>query len=273
MTAASTLARAQTRVFLSHAGADTDAAAVFADVLRRAGVEVWFDKDSLPPGARWMEVLEQEIENSSAMVVYIGQVGVQHWVDREVRFALELNTRAPSAFKVIPVFGVGADPSILPPFLRQHQGIHVQAPDAISRLLEVLGDDAEQPVVPSAYWSNHSPFRSLTSFRTDDAWLFFGRDQEIADLVERLQRSRVLFVIGNSGSGKSSLIRAGLIPALRRGRFGANGSSDEPWRIAVIRPGADPFGELVDGLPGQLAPGILPADRYRLITEWRQNFS
>ena len=76
-----------------------------------------------------------------------------------------------------------------------------------------------KPAVPSEYWATHSPFRSLQSFDPDDAWLFFGRDRDTSELVERLQRSRVLVVIGNSGSGKSSLVRAGLIPALQRGRF------------------------------------------------------
>jgi hypothetical protein len=69
------------------------------------------------------------------------------------------------------------------------------------------------------YWRRHSPFRGLQVFEAEDAWLFFGRDEETDDLLARLRRSPVLTVIGNSGCGKSSLIRAGLIPALRAGRF------------------------------------------------------
>ena len=91
------------RVFLSHAGADTQAAHQFAEMLRRNGVDVWFDKDNLRPGDRWMATLEDAIEQSSAMLVYVGRLGVQAWVDREVRFGLVRNTRDPDAFKLIPV--------------------------------------------------------------------------------------------------------------------------------------------------------------------------
>ena len=71
LAADSTMVPPPTRVFLSHAGADTDAARAFAEILRRNGVDVWFDRDSLQPGDRWMEALEKAIQNSSAMVVYV----------------------------------------------------------------------------------------------------------------------------------------------------------------------------------------------------------
>jgi WD40 repeat protein len=261
----------QTRVFLSHTGADTDAARAFAEILRRNGIDVWFDKDNLKPGDRWMESLETAIAASSAMVVYVGRLGVQHWVDREVRYGLELNTREGDRFKLIPVLDDRAEFSGLPPFLSQQQGIRASDPDAIRKLLDVLHGDGTR-AVPTAYWATHSPFRSLQSFEPDDAWLFFGRDRDTGDLLDRLQTAHVLMVIGNSGSGKSSLLRAGLVPALRRGRLSINGQVAEQWRIAIFRPGADPFGELVDHLPAQLASDLPPAHRDELITRWRQTF-
>jgi hypothetical protein len=56
-------------VFLSHSGADTAAARGFARLLRRNGVDVWLDRDSLQPGDRWMETVEEVIGQSSALVV------------------------------------------------------------------------------------------------------------------------------------------------------------------------------------------------------------
>jgi hypothetical protein len=205
------------------------------------------------------------------MVVYVGRLGVQYWVDREVRVGLELNTRDPYRFKLIPVLGDGADVTRLPPFLRQHQGIRADDPHAIRRLVETLHGQGG-PAVPATYWATHSPFRSLHAFEPEDAWLFFGRDHEVGELLDRVARARVQIVIGNSGSGKSSLIRAGLIPALQRGRLQSNGHAVERWRIAMFRPGSDPFGELVDRLPGQLAPAPAPAERDALITRWRETF-
>jgi hypothetical protein len=61
-------------IFLSHAGADTQAACQFAAILRRNGLDVWFDKDSLQPGDAWMATLEEAISHASAMIVYIGRL-------------------------------------------------------------------------------------------------------------------------------------------------------------------------------------------------------
>jgi tetratricopeptide (TPR) repeat protein len=86
-----------------------------------------------------------------------------------------------------------------------------------------------------------NPFPGLRPFETDEYRLFFGREGQSDELLARLQRSRFLAVVGTSGSGKSSLIRAGLMPALRGGMMRGAGSG---WRIAVMRPGGDPAGNL-----------------------------
>lgn len=86
-----------------------------------------------------------------------------------------------------------------------------------------------------------NPFPGLRPFETDEYRLFFGREGQSDALLARLQRTRFLAVVGTSGSGKSSLIRAGLMPALRGGMMAGTGSG---WRIAVMRPGGDPIGNL-----------------------------
>ncbi len=121
------------------------------------------------------------------------------------------------------------------------------------------------------YWKSHSPFRALRSFETQDSWLFFGRDPETNELLARLARAPLLMVIGNSGSGKSSLIRAGLVPALQAGRFSSHGSQVDSWRIAVFRPSAAPFDYLAETLPGQLMPELGPRELKDLIQDCREN--
>ena len=106
------------------------------------------------------------------------------------------------------------------------------------------------------YWVRHSPFRSLQSFQSEDAWLFFGREAETQDLLDRLDRFPVLALLGNSGSGKSSLVRAGLVPALHAGRFSQHGAPVYSWRVAVFRPSSAPFDYLAEVLPKQLAPSL-----------------
>jgi WD40 repeat protein len=84
----------------------------------------------------------------------------------------------------------------------------------------------------------NNPFPGLRSFEESDALLFFGRDAEIASLAERLLQQRFLAVIGYSGCGKSSLVRAGLVPLLRQGILSTR---FDRWYIATMRPGDGPL--------------------------------
>ena len=90
-----------------------------------------------------------------------------------------------------------------------------------------------------------NPFPGLRPFETDEYRLFFGREGQSDALIARLERSHFLAVVGTSGSGKSSLVRAGLLPALRGGLMAGAGSG---WRIAIMRPGSDPIANLAAAL-------------------------
>ena len=84
------------------------------------------------------------------------------------------------------------------------------------------------------------PFKGLASFEADDARYFFGRERLVAELVARLVGAPLLGVVGPSGSGKSSVVRAGLLPALAEGVL----PGSERWPQVVIRPGEHPSREL-----------------------------
>jgi WD40 repeat protein/DNA-binding SARP family transcriptional activator len=103
-----------------------------------------------------------------------------------------------------------------------------------------------------------NPYKGLLPFTEDDAEVFFGREDLVARLAGRLADGcRLLAVVGPSGSGKSSLVRAGLVPALAAGAV----EGSERWRVAVLTPGADPVAALVRGL-GQLdGDGLLVVDQ------------
>lgn len=86
-----------------------------------------------------------------------------------------------------------------------------------------------------------NPFKGLQAFSEEDSDVFFGRDRLVAEIVRRVsQGNPLLSLIGSSGSGKSSVLRAGLIPAVRKGVLG----DTQTWRIAVMVPGARPSAEL-----------------------------
>ena len=86
------------------------------------------------------------------------------------------------------------------------------------------------------------PFKGLASFDVADAPYFFGRERVVAELVARLVGAPLLGVVGPSGSGKSSVVRAGLLPELAHGVL--PGSAD--WEQVVMRPGEHPLRELAD---------------------------
>ena len=85
-----------------------------------------------------------------------------------------------------------------------------------------------------------NPYRGLRAFREEDTHLFFGRDSLIASLITAVGKEPIVTVIGPSGSGKSSVVRSGLIPALRKEAL--PGSAN--WLIASMFPGSHPFIEL-----------------------------
>ena len=90
-----------------------------------------------------------------------------------------------------------------------------------------------------------NPFPGLRPFEIDESHLFFGRDGQSEQLIGKLSRTHFLAVVGTSGSGKSSLVRAGFLPALHGGFMTNAGSA---WRVAIVRPGNDPIGNLARAL-------------------------
>lgn len=89
------------------------------------------------------------------------------------------------------------------------------------------------------------PYPGLRPFEPDEALKFYGRETHTAELLRRLSENRFIAVVGNSGSGKSSLVKAGLLPALYRGRL--IGATSQ-WRICIMRPGDAPMKSLAQSL-------------------------
>jgi hypothetical protein len=136
-------------------------------------------------------------------------------------------------------------------------GVNLNAGDAVNIGGDVVGRDkittngytAEQVATLLAElgrsfnpkpFTGRCPYQGLTTFSEDDADLFFGRESLIADLVARIATVPWLVVAGPSGSGKSSLVRAGVIPALKRGALPAS----DRWLYATLTPGRDPIESL-----------------------------
>ena len=84
------------------------------------------------------------------------------------------------------------------------------------------------------------PWRGLAAYDVDDARWYAGRERLVAEVLSRMPGTRLLALVGASGSGKSSLMRAGLLAALRRDLLPGSAA----WRVVTLRPGAHPMREL-----------------------------
>jgi hypothetical protein len=89
--------------------------------------------------------------------------------------------------------------------------------------------------------SARMPYPGLRSFRREESDLFFGREDCINTMVDRLAATRLLAVLGSSGTGKSSVVKTGLLDALDLGVMAQAGSA---WRVVDFRPGSTPFANL-----------------------------
>ena len=136
---------------------------------------------------------------------------------------------------------------------------HVDAALAESMYLAGTGDDMDAlPMADLGPAGLACPYKGLAAFEPEDAEFFFGREALVAELAARLAGSRFLAVVGPSGSGKSSIVRAGLLPAMWTGAL--PGSSD--WHTIVLTPGPHPLEELAVrmSLLGDFAPGAVLRD-------------
>lgn len=231
-------------VFLSHNSRDRPVVERIALRLKRAGLEPWLDKWSLTPGGEWQRELGAGLDASAACAVFVGPQDLGAWELQELAVALDRAVRQ-RTFRVFPVLLPDVeepfDPNRLPHFLRARTWVDFRRGSDDGRALQDLINAVKGvpfgPDVPVAPMVDVVPYRGLRMFGEEDAQFFFGRDREVQRLREKLKGSRFVAVLGSSGSGKSSLVQAGLVPELRAVAL----ARGEQWQVCVLRPGAAPL--------------------------------
>jgi WD40 repeat protein/DNA-binding SARP family transcriptional activator len=141
--------------------------------------------------------------------------------------------------------------------LRKELGVEPES--ATRQLHEAILNDALPPV---DLGQPQNPYRSLHAFTAADADRFFGRERYIAALIDAIQRQPFVIVVGPSGSGKSSLVHAGLMA--RVASLHGNTDVDQPfsvnmWRVVQFRPSGNPFFSLAAALAGPNPDKALPS--------------
>jgi hypothetical protein len=251
-------------IFLSYAGLDREIATQVALGLKGAGVEVWWDREGIGWGDNWIQKLEDALTQCGGYVILVGSSGVRRWVKFELSLAIKRHIE--QELPIFPLLLSGVTPDSLPPFLAT-----LQAEPLPAKLSDIdYGGLAQRlshkvpgqvPLVTPAIPSDVCPFPGLEAFGEDEAQFFFGRQKETLDAVSCLGLGldgvyrRWLQVEGTSGVGKSSLVRAGLIPTIKKGWAGSTEAGTwRGWRVVEpMRPGADPILNLSEALSKGLA--------------------
>jgi hypothetical protein len=200
-----------------------------ADWLRLNGFEapfLDFDKHAgIPPGADWERTLYREIASSQALLI----VQSSHWDASKWCFAEFTQARAlgKPIFQLVGVPGAGDSDDLASraPITSDLQQLDLrhERDAGLAALARELTALALSDRGGFAWDASRSPYPGLLSFDQEDAAVYFGRDQDIRELIEQLQvlrihgSGRLVVVLGASGSGKSSLLRAGVLPRLARG--------------------------------------------------------
>jgi hypothetical protein len=253
-------------VFFSYAGSDRDTAVAIVERLKAAGVDIWHDVEGIGWGENWVERLQNAMDGCAAYIILVGKGGVHRWVKAELGYALRRHFE--EDLPILPLLTGGAGPEQLPPFLSIFQAESLPTDPDESFFARLAGRLREAALTTEkasrSKPSEVCPYPGLEAYDENTAGFFFGRQTETLDCLRLLGRTRDgvyrrwLHIDGPSGVGKSSLVRAGIIPAVRRGWIEEESAGQvREWLVAVMRPGTEPLKNLSVELARTLsaAPG------------------
>ncbi|MCY1390223.1 Protein TolB [compost metagenome] len=236
------------RIFLSHSSTNNAQALALGKWLETQGWSDYFldiDEDrGIAPGERWMAALAGAVDRCEAVIFLVSPA----WRDSKYCFAefyqaknlgkrifgvivepialATLPTQMTAEWQVCDLTDI-SDQLIFPVELKPvvphtHVGFPHAGLDALARGLRKAGLDPATFVWPPEHDSGRSPYPGLRALEEDDAAVFFGREAALVRAIDQLRRVRergvesFFIILGASGAGKSSFLRAGLVPRLRR---------------------------------------------------------
>ncbi|MBX3084504.1 MAG: SUMF1/EgtB/PvdO family nonheme iron enzyme [Anaerolineae bacterium] len=254
-------------LFVSYSRADYEFVQRLIGDLQRNNITVWVDREKLKPGTRnWEKAIKTALgESHTVLMVASPDSAESDYVADEIEYA-ELEGCA-----VLPIWASGEQWHRCVPLGRgKMQYIDMRGELYSSKLSELLGQITvttnKEFVVPATKTTEvppsadapitlllkepRNPYKGLKAFTTADAGDFFGRQDLVVTLVERLKEfPQFLAVVGTSGAGKSSVVMAGLMPTLQRNVIA--GSANWVY-LPHVKPSSRPLEQLADALRSQL---------------------
>jgi hypothetical protein len=217
--------------------------------------------------------LEEALSRCGAYLILLGHGGVRRWVKPELGVAFKRHVD--EGLPILPLLLDGVAPESMPPFLSLKQARRLPADlsafdfGGLAAELRTVSEPAVAPLLQG------SPFPGLLPFDEDRKDFFLGRQSDTLALLQRLGRGldgvqrRWIQVEGPSGVGKSSLVRAGLIPAVRAG-WAEEGPVPAKWTFLVLRPGGQPLETLAAALEREIAKTEVPKTTFERIEALRR---
>lgn len=209
------------------------------DALEAAGIDYSWE-EAFRLGVPKIEEFDRAIAQSKRVLLVLTPAFV---VDQFGQFTASLAAHYGLETGTWPVIPLILKPVELPPRLAQLRELDATDPDDWPNVIERLCQELGKPI-PGEAAIPDCPYPGMVPFGEAQSENFYGRDAEVQEVVERLRLHPFLTVIGPSGSGKSSLVFAGVLPALRHNRtFGSGG-----WMVQSMRPGETPLATLEEVL-------------------------
>src|SRR3984957_20438500 len=218
---------------------------------------VFFAPTNLRAGGSWSAQLAQEIADATAFILLVGEAGVGQWQVPEYDEALDRWVKSPADFPLIIVLLEGQSVPGLPFVRRLHFVISADPASEkdVARLYDAASGGGTRP---GELWRYTSPYRGLEAMEEKDSDYFFGRKTETVEVLSALAGApdRLPVLIGNSGVGKSSLAKAGVLAALKRQAWPEDARAPNAWPPVFqdsrqwcylsLKPGTDPLKALVE---------------------------
>ena len=223
-------------LFISYADADRDwVEGYLFDCLKQSGIN-YHSEAAFTLGAPRIAEFERAVKQSRRVLLILSPAYLVDGSSQFIDLLAQTHGLESSAWPVIPL---KLHPTTLPPRLAMLAGLDATDRDEWDAVVERLCAEFKRPL-PVEALKPECPYPGMRPFEESDNHRFFGRDAEIDEIKNQLRLHPFVTVIGPSGSGKSSLVFAGLIPALRRTQSFGNGD----WNVRRMRPGENPWSTL-----------------------------
>jgi formylglycine-generating enzyme required for sulfatase activity len=268
------------RVFLSYHTPDRAVALGLKSAIEGAlpGADVFVDQTHLRHGHLWQRSLFEAIARAQAFVILVSH-GIGDWQKVEY-FEAQKRKVKDDAFILLPIIIADRARGLadnLPGLGQIHwiESTEPTAPEPLAKIVAALQAHAV-PKSPQL-WRTINPYRGLVALNVQDADFFFGREREAGEVLERIIAApgRLIALVGDSGVGKSSLVQAGVISALKRERWPGGKqawpqSLEDSRAYAYLRmePGKNPIEMLVSEFTALWFPDRTDSLRLARDQEW-----